>query len=229
MTIPLSRRLIASRACWILLANAVFNTAAAAQQSPAPGPATVVRAAFSALASQRWSDVAALVHPEALRQFRQEQLHFATEWHDARTQEPVGDSTDPRAVREYLAKQWNEAMSSRDPETVGFARVKSLEELRALNPSEIFARWLEGHHPRPQDYAGGVAPTWIRTVVGTIAETDSMAHVVYRVQVELGGRLAPAEMEVVTLRHIAGAWRIVLNDDLAFQGAVGSTRLADPD
>lgn len=228
MTIPSSRRLIASRACWVLLASAVFNTAAGAQQSPAQTPATVVGAAFSALASQRWSDVAALVHPEALRQFREEQLHFATEWHDARTSEPVGD-TASRAAREYLARQWNEAMSSRDPETVGFARVKSLEELRALSPSEIFARWLEGHHPRPQDYPGGVAPTWIRTVVGTIAETDSMAHVVYRVQVNRGGRLAPAEMEVVTLRHSAGAWRIVLNDDLAFQGDVGSTRLADPD
>jgi hypothetical protein len=119
-------------------------------------------------------------------------------------------------------------MGGRDPETIGFARVKSLEELRGLSPSEFFARWLEGHHPNPRDYAGGIAPTWIRTVVGTVAETDSMAHVVYRVQVDLGGRLAPSEMEVVTVRRVSGTWRILLNEDLAFQGAIGSIRLADP-
>ena len=104
-------------------------------------PEDVAREVFSALSTKRWSDVALLVHPAALSEFREEQLAQAIQWHDLPTRGPTRDSSVPPAVAEYLHKQWKEMMERQEnPALTGFARVRSLNELKTLGTLEFFAR-----------------------------------------------------------------------------------------
>jgi len=53
-----------------------------------------------------------------------------------------------------------------------------------------------------------------RQIIGEIIENDTLAHVMYRVQVEsiyLAGKL-----DVMSLKKVDGRWLILLNDDVVW-------------
>jgi hypothetical protein len=195
-----------------------------AQRPALDAPQAVVRAAFSAYESKHWSDFAALVHPDALTEFRKQHLVMAEGWEQRPRMAEMRDSTMPAAVAEYFDKMHDE-MGRRfgNPVLREFARVKTLDELKALSPQEFLARFLEATSPEPNpkdpDYQ---PPVDKREVIGDVTESTSLVHVVYRVRTDVGRFGRTEQVEVLPVRRSAVGWRIMLNNELSFTGSMQS-------
>jgi len=172
----------------------------------------VVRAAFGAYEARQWSEFAALVHPDALTRFRSEQLETADVW-------------------EAHADEIN-AVRQRSPATLGrgnpilgqFAGVKTLNELRALSPQMLLARFLEARSPKANpadpDYQ---PPISTREIIGEVAETPDLVHVVYRVHTDVGRYGRTESVEVVPVKRSADGWRLMLNGELTYSTSMSIT------
>ena len=84
-----------------------------------------------------------------------------------------------------------------------FDRVPSAAEIEAMSPVHAFAEYMCEAELSEED-----APT-TRTILGTVAEGDSLAHVVYRVNGM--PNLAEKSRDVVTCVKHKGNWRIVVS------------------
>jgi hypothetical protein len=179
-----------------------------AQNQASPEANAVVRTAFLAYEARRWDEFAAVVHPDALTEFRSQQLTMAEMWeaHFAELNE---------------ARQRSKTDSSLgNPILRLFARVKTLAELRALSQQAFLARYLEARspkaNPRDPDYQ---PPTATREIIGEVPETQDLVHVVYRVRTV--GRYGRTEsIEVIPVKRAAIGWQLMLNPELSFTGSM---------
>jgi hypothetical protein len=103
---------------------------------------------------------------------------------------------------------------------MGFASVQTLEELEALTPEEAFARWLEGHELKSENYDDGRPPVALRTILGAVTEGDSIVHVVYRIHTDVGRYGRTNETEVMTAKRDPAGWRVLINKDLSMVGYI---------
>ncbi len=162
-------------------------------------PLKLFRGAVTALEQERWGDVAELCDPLSLRAFKQS---FLSQFDGAlqfswTLEELIRFSPDmPRQVAEY---QLTQIQRQSDP-AVRFARdfpfVRNIDELRDLEPAEVFARWLEGKSPRGQILAavrdGSISEAVAAAhgsdlgrfppyePVGAISDGDDVAYIIYR-------------------------------------------------
>jgi len=145
-------------------------------------PVELFRAAVEGLEQEKWMDVAGLCDPVSLRAFKQSflsqfDLSPGVSW---TVEELLRFSPDmPRTVAEYQILQFHRQSDPALRLARDFPLVGSIEELRELDPAEVFARWLEGKSPRGQILAA------VRE--GSISEAAAAAH-----SSELG-RLPPYE------------------------------------
>ncbi len=145
-------------------------------------PIELFRAAVEGLEEEKWREVAALCDPVSLRAFKQSflsQFELAPQvsW---TVDELIRFSPDmPRAVAEYQIVQIQRQSDPAVRLAWEFPLIGSIEDLRDLEPVEVFARWLEGKSPRGQILAA------VRD--GSISEDAAAAH-----GAELG-RLPPYE------------------------------------
>ena len=180
-----------------------FLSASLMAQAPAPpeSPADVAGDLFHALATREWSRAASLIHPDALLAFQEVQLSMALAWAEMR------------------ARQTN-APSAGNPVLDQFPGITSLEALKTLAPADLFAAYLAAKLPDPANYEDGRPPVWTRIPLGVVLEGDSIAHVVYRLEVDVGRYGATEETQVVTARRFGAFWRLLLNKDLAWEASV---------
>ena len=192
---------------WLWLA---FLSAPLMAQAPVPpeGPAEVARDLFHALAAGEWSRAASLIHPDALIAFQQQQLSTALIWAEMRASHP-------------------NAASGGNPVLDQFPDITSLEALKAVAPADLLAKYLAAQLPDPANYDDGRPPIWTRTPLGVVQEGDTIAHVVYRVDVDVGRYGATEETQVVTARRSGVFWRLLLNKDLTWEGSVRIVRRGD--
>jgi len=124
-----------------------------AQSRPAT-PEEVVRDFFKAEQEGRWLDAARLLDLKRFESIRRSFIPVDNAWRAPRlvtAEEMMKEQPDmPRAAAEYQVKKMREAYSysqfdylSRD-----FARVASIDSLRALPVDEAAARWLEAKGPQ---------------------------------------------------------------------------------
>jgi hypothetical protein len=219
---------------------------AAQTQAKNASPTDVVRQFFKAEDDGRWLDAARLLDLNAFEAYRQTALLNAS-MSDGRTgptpeQLMARDSAMPRAVAEYLAKQYS-GMRVAEPLGREFARTVSADTLRALPRDEAAARWLEARDRRWQFQwsiaqlgpecqkppGGSVPPEPAKVVLGpavmpTGSPSDTLSYVVFT-----EGRSNPAGRVyqgatpgVVVLRRIGSDWRIVPLPDLGYVGGIRS-------
>jgi len=179
-----------------------------AQHPASAEPSAIVRTAFLAYGARRWNEFAALVHPDALTEFRSQQLTIAE-------------------MLEAHSTELNEARQRSKPDPgLGnpivrlFAGVKTLAALRALSQQAFLARYLEVRspkaNPRDPDYQ---PPTATREIIGEVPETQDLAHVVYRVRTD--SRYGRTEsIEVIPVMRAASGWQLMLNRELSFSGSM---------
>jgi hypothetical protein len=145
----------------------------------------VVTQALDAMKAADWLKFASLMHPDALRDFK-ETLAQALE----------ATESDPDEMRQAMRF---------------FGNPKSVKELLALSPEKFFARFLEGittTAPRLRQVLTGSE----YKVIGTVYENDGTAHVVYRTHVKVEGTAASA-VGVISLKRDGDSWRMLMSAD----------------
>jgi len=109
-----------------------------------------------------------------------------------------------------------------EPEFGEMFGVSTLEELNALPAATLFERMLRSQL-QDEDMRQILEGMQI-SVLGHVAEGDTMAHVVYRMQMSMG----PMEMnqvQVAPIKRADGQWRVLLTGSLAgMMNAVPSPR-----
>ena len=210
----------------LLLAITAIATQSNAQpvsnRSDGDTPEAVVRTAFAAYEAKQWSRFAALVHPDALTEFRKQHLEMAEAWEHRPRLSEVRDTPMPADVAEYFDKMQDE-MRGRvgNPALLEFARVKTLDELKAFSLQEFLARYLEASTPKPnQKDPEYQPPVSEREVIGSVTERATLVHVVYRVRTDVGRYGRTEEVAVLPVRRSSSGWQIMLNSDLSFTGYV---------
>jgi hypothetical protein len=186
-------------------------------------PRDTVLAAFTAYEAGRWREFAALVDDEALAELRRHQLAMAEGWErfPVGIEHDVGSMSDSggTALDAEVAELASQMSGMGNPALHLFRGVTTVEELRALEPAELLARFLEGSAPRPNpDDPEYQPPVSRRTIIGEVAETPDLVHVVYRVHTDVGRHGHTDAVAVVPMHRTQHGWRLVLNDELSFAG-----------
>lgn len=175
-----------------------------------------------------------------MRQFQQEKLHTARVMERIRADDPESPAaTMPGAVRSFLVGSLG-ADSMLVFHMLGFAKVTSADQFARLPPHEVLARWLEAHDPwakmlrQYRDVSarlaeGGmtapVAPDLTRGILGTVAQSDSVVHVVFRQTVRTGLEEPRESIGIASVHYTAEGWRLVVNEDLFGYQLTGITHL----
>jgi hypothetical protein len=200
----------------LALVGPLIAAQAAAQTAPdATSPADVARLVYTLVDGGNWPGAAALLDPEAMADFQREQVEHAramARWAEAR---PEGTGGAPPVGGDLLLRY--------------IYKVRTPDELAALPPATVTARMLAAkhrrHRSRPRGPPTPPEPLVTRVVVGSVAEGDSLAHVVLRTRIEGAAVPLPSPVadaaDVLTLRRTAAGWRAQLNGGLIY-GAGGS-------
>ena len=175
-------------------------------------PTQAVQAAFDAYRRSDWPALASLVHPDALTAFRIAQLGSAVGFSLARSDPQMRGRNIGITPADFVG---DDAIKKAEGIQVAeFPGKPTIGELARLSPREFFARWCQA---AVQDNKRG---PWLasqrvgRQIIGEILENDTLAHVMYRIQVE-SIRLA-GKVEVMSLKKADGRWLILLNDDVVW-------------
>ena len=143
-------------------------------------PGDVARSVFAALEAGRWSEVAASFHPDAVDRFRADMIEMASD-----------------AMGRGGAFPFVDVLG-----------VDSLAELEAFPPRDLLERYIARQTaPFLDDRGGEDGPFLAIDVLGSVEETPSRAHVVYRKRWRYGGRGAE-RVAVEDLRLHEGRWMI---------------------
>jgi hypothetical protein len=185
-------------------------------------PSAVVSRALGAYDAARWEEFASLVHADALDEFRQRHMRMTDAWEQNPIVAAARDDADAGDLERAFNEQFSVAAFG-NPVLRFFARVDSVEQLRALAPGELLARYLEAQAPRTRsDDPEYRPPVATRTVIGEVGERPDLVHVVYRVRTDVGRHGRTEEVSVVPVRRTEGGWRLMLNGELAFTGSMRS-------
>jgi hypothetical protein len=205
------------RAAWLLAACAGVLAASAPARAQSPvdpdeaSPRAVVTATFEAMSHKQWTRVAALADSAYLSQWREQQLVYAEADKIERDNKKKHQKQYglPKCVQKYF-----ESQESHYTETFlkGFAGMKSIDQLEQLTPEQLFSSWLAGGDAVKQN-----ARTTSRTILGEVPESDSVAHVLYRMSPTPPGT-SDDGVERMTVRKVNGAWHFVPNDDIRLAG-----------
>jgi hypothetical protein len=168
-------------------------------------PADLLAAAFAALNLDDWAGFAALCDDVSLRAFKRETLEHYSVDHLFPPVDPEdlleSEPDMPLAAAEYKAAQMNEITSSAHRLKREFLTVKTVDELKELDPSRLFILWLQAHSPyrraeleeeneEPWEIEAGWEPPvddgkratrgYRYSVIGSVEDGPDIAHVLYR-------------------------------------------------
>ena len=201
-----------------------------AMSEDAEGPESVAAAAFAALDAERWDEFVGWLDPEAVEEFRAGQLHVSKP-HERRplTADDIlrhQPDMPPEAVEYHLKRLQR---SDRGGPDIGslFEGVGSLDELERLSGPEMLVRRLARLSPKAKLEAelenltddAGLAEVDLRDilprrqVIGAVLESDSLAHIVYRLGLGPVADDEPAGPAFLASAHRTPAgWRLRLDD-----------------
>jgi hypothetical protein len=177
-----------------------------------PTPVEVVESAFAAFNGHDRDALSALVHPEVLRSFQQEQLSYFVVWIESR-------EARAQTKREGMTAFMLSYEESLSPEAI--AQVAELEvpllpqsrrigDLARLTPAEFFEVWCRAAYGTQGQGSGSGKRNLDRRVIGQVFEGEDLAHVLYRTP-----RLYAADR--MPLKWSAKGWRIMLNNDIGWR------------
>jgi len=161
-----------------------------------------------------------LVDAPTLRSFQQRQIAYLSMWIQSR--EDRG-----RAKREGLAFVMYSYEDSLAPEALAqvatlevpvFQRHHRIGELAALAPAEFFQEWCAAAYATQKEGFGAWKSGFDREAIDQVFESGNLAWVLYR---SSHGRTP----DLMPVRWNEGGWRILLNDDIGWQGDLDLDRL----
>ena len=100
--------------------------------------------------------------------------------------------------------------------------VLSAVSLAAQPPAEFFARWVGIAHTFNR--RRNQPPTTPRHILGTVAESEDLVHVVYRGV----GWVPVVQIQIMSVARIDGQWLLVQNSDVVQAPGLPFRDAADP-
>jgi hypothetical protein len=174
-------------------------------------PRELVAAVLAALEDGAWSTVAAHVSPTAAAAFRDEELQ------KARHQEALSQSDFTEAGLPAPIAEWFQSRRSGLSLLERVYAVTTASEFEQLSAPTVVERFLRAKHaPRPQG-----SGRERRLVVGAIAESDDLAHVVFRRPTWRPRQARESSVDVLTVRRTDEGWRCELNGGLVYDSSGG--------
>jgi hypothetical protein len=147
--------------------------------APAGSARAVAQRALSALATQDAAAFAREASPQDLAAFRTQFL--------------------PTAKKAFDGQQREQVLAM-------FPPAKTYADIEKLPPERLFSQYLQGVMARMA--ANG--PLQVsNSILGEVAEADSMTHIVYRQRVAAGTDRAN-NVAILSLRRTPGGWKVVL-------------------
>lgn len=181
-------------------------------------PADVAAAFFGALERHDWTKAAALVHPGAVERFRRATLIGLVEWAERDSAEPGLPPGWHRARTGVDSAALRRAAAAPAPVLRG---VQTVGDIAALPAPELLVRYLEASF-------GAFHPDITRRVVGSVVESDSIAHVLFRTRWGPGTREGnPWRVDVLQLQRAGGTWRVLESGLLPGHGLRGLLEQAE--
>ncbi len=180
------------------------------------------------LEKRDFSAVASLGTARSLQAFRDNTLDIAARWNRsaAGVEEVLARSIGVSdSLRQELLHQ---RQTYRDhPLPWSFSRASTMEELRAIPPEQLYARWLEATYLPDQmvqvyreagrELAPGDTHTRRRRVLGSVYETPVLAHVLYR-EWDAGNDSEAGALHTISAELTPAGWLLIL-DDASFGSA----------
>ena len=188
-------------------ALAALSTSMRAQRAQ---PEERVGAFFEALAQERWSEAATLIHPARLKTFQDSEVSMLIALirkHEALRKAGIRPrpgheyeiSYDPILRPEVLAAYAHAPISG-----VGGAR--TIGSASALPSAEFMAHWFGARGQLPDTSFRARFAHVPRRIIGGVIEADSVAHVLYRVNLADPRTRKPTSVEIMRLRKHEGQW-----------------------
>lgn len=197
------------RAVWLgglLAALMAFGAPARAQETPT----RAARSFFDALAEHRWRDAAMLVHPLRRASFQEEELAVLVAWAESEQARRldaqsgsggiVGFSSDGVLRPEQLAKHGHRRVP-------GFGGL-TLAGAAALPSEEFMARFLEASALDADSTFLPSGERFARRILGEVIESDTVAHVLYRIEGSVVEYTDDFHVEIAQLRRRGGRWLV---------------------
>ena len=183
----------ALRRAWLTWSLLVLLPMMLGAQDSTDTPEAVVRRYTEAMRAGQWDTAAALMHPEALAQFREMMM-------------PAFQSEEPG--RELRAR---------------FFDGMSMTRIRHLSDGAFFARFFSGMMSLNPELLGVVQDAEI-TMVGHVLEGEDVAHVVYRMQMQMD-QMTFTKLDVMSVKRHGATWRGLLTGTMeGLAAALSRTR-----
>lgn len=186
---------------------------------PEGSPAAVADSFLTRLARKDFDGAAEYVDAGSLDEFRRAQI-ASMRSADSIQKSPRAFRDVPPAVAEYFEAQARRADSTHGSRIWQEFGVKSVDEVEAMNPREVFARWLESQHPetqiaramqaagrdslRPQLMAV-IGTVQNPVVLGAVTHGDSAAYALFKNSMPSAYVSPP---DVLPLRLTRAGWRL---------------------
>lgn len=142
----------------------------------------VVAQALEATKAEDWQKYATLMHPEALRDFK-----------------------------EVLVPALEAAAAAPDEGALVlrfFGNIKDAKKLLALPPDKFFAQFMQGVSTQIPQFRKALTGTEFK-VIGTVYEMDGMAHVLYRASVKVD-EIDVSQVDVISLKRDGQSWGMLM-------------------
>ena len=142
-------------------------------------PGDAATAFFNALTAGEWRQAARRVDPDALAEVRNGELGMLASWAEVRLDLQRRKDGGMRGIA-FSGELDSSLLEKHRDLVVNLFGVRTLGEVAALSPEELFARSLEAStQPVIRGERLHLGPMTYR-VIGTVQETDSVAHVLDR-------------------------------------------------
>jgi hypothetical protein len=205
----------------LVAASLTWSTSLAAQS-----PEAVARAVLRADSLGDWAMVLRFAHPEALRDFRTEQVFQVRvmggdEWPGSEMMTQGLDSLQRARLAQERKQQVRTLLDS-------VYRVNSIEALARLPAESVFARITRSRSSNAHPQSGGTDSSFIirYRIIGSVSAGDTLAYVVIQRLIPRPPDTLPEEFKdlphhpivpvVMTMRRYRGQWRSML--DVGFEG-----------
>ena len=175
-------------------------------------PAARVAEFFDALGTRRWLDAARLVHPERLESFHAQEMSALIAYVKLRAQLDEAGIRDP--MRHHFLIRYEPTLRPEslavyaDKPLLGLGPARTVAAANALPPADFMAYSFAAREYESNWLFYTRLERAPRHVIGTVIESDTVAHVVYRVGSPhlYQNHRDPADAEVLQMRLRQGSW-----------------------
>jgi len=191
-------------------------------------PSDAAQAVFAALKQHDWRQLATLIDPASLEEFREDQLRTFVAW--ARQKDEI-------AAANRVHGNWSldihndlppaEIAATKDMRVPTLAGSPTIGTLAAESPANFFSRICRAAYESSHTWGYlGDFRTLKRDVIGELADGDSLAYVLYRrearhIEDNTAWIDLPGNLKIAPMRARDGHWLMVLDDDIGWGPDLG--------